>query len=156
MVIIQDSRQKKGKHTLKNEFWASQGDTVVRCKLPWGDYALAPTITVDTKADITEICQNICGSVSEKRRFAEEIKGARASGCRIVFLIEDKRYSQVSDLYGKSIYIHTGQVIPGDQLARAMETLAARYGCEFRFCRPEDAGRVIKEVLNNEAEKEPE
>lgn len=156
MDILEDSRQKKDKHTLKNEFWASQGDTVVRCKLPWGDYCKPPAISVDTKADIVEIAQNMCGSMKEKRRFADEVKGARDSGCKLVFLIEDARYNVVADLYGERIHLHTGQTIGGDQLALAMETMAARYGCEFRFCRPEDAGRVIKEVLNNEAEEEPE
>lgn len=149
MIFIEDSRQKKDKHALKNEFWASEGDTVVRCKLPFGDYALVPAVSVDTKADIVEIAQNMCGPVAEKRRFAEEVKGAREAGCKLVFLIEDKRYRTVADLYGSKIWTHTGVTIKGDQLALAMETMAARYGCEFRFCAPEDAGRVVKEILNN-------
>ena len=147
MRIQEDSRQQIGKHTLKNEFWASEGDTVVRCKLPWGDYALLPEISVDTKADVVEICQNMCGGMKEKRRFAEEVKGARDAGCRLVFLIEDDRYQDISDLYGEKIYLHTGQIIKGDQLAMAMQTMAARYECEFRFCAPEDAGRRVKEIL---------
>ena len=148
MRLIEDSRQQMGKHTLKNEFWASEGDTVVRCKLPWGDYALIPEVSVDTKADVTEICQNMCGSMREKRRFAEEVKGARDAGCRLVFLIEDRRYQDVSDLYGEKIWLHSGQVIKGDQLAMAMQTMEARYGCEFQFCTPEDAGRRVKEILS--------
>ena len=148
MDILQDSRQKKDKHTLKNEFWASQGDTVVRCKLPWGDYCKPPAISVDTKADIIEIAQNMCGSMKEKRRFAEEVKGARDAGCRLVFLIEDRRYQDVSDLYGEKIYLHNGHIIKGDQLATAMQTMAARYGCKFEFCAPEDAGRRVKEILS--------
>lgn len=148
MDILEDTRQQKGKHTLKNEFWASEGDTITRCKLPWGDYCKPPTVSVDTKADITEICQNMCGSMKEKRRFAEEVKGARDAGCRLVFLIEDSRYQNTSDLYGEKIYLHSGRTIKGDQLALAMETMAARYGCEFRFCRPEDAGQVVKDILN--------
>lgn len=147
IYLQEDSRQKKDKHTLKNEFWASQGDTVVRCKLPWGDYCKPPTASVDTKADVVEICQNMCGSMKEKRRFAEEVKGARDAGCRLVFLIEDRRYQDVSDLYGEKIYLHSGQTIKGDQLATAMQTMAARYGCEFEFCAPEDAGRRVKEIL---------
>lgn len=148
MDILEDSRQKKDKHALKNEFWTSEGDTVTRCKLPWGDYCKPPTASVDTKADVVEICQNMCGSMKEKRRFAEEVKGARDAGCRLVFLIEDRRYQDVSDLYGEKIYLHNGQIIKGDQLATAMQTMAARYGCEFEFCAPEDAGRRIKEILS--------
>ena len=150
MDILEDSRQKKDKHALKNEFWASEGDTVTRCKLPWGDYCKPPTASVDTKADVVEICQNMCSSMREKKRFAEEVKGARDAGCRLVFLIEDRRFRTVSDLYGEKIYLHTGQMIKGDQLATAMQTMAARYGCEFQFCAPEDAGRRVKEILNEE------
>lgn len=155
MILIEDSRQKKDKHALKNEFWASEGDTVIRCKLPFGDYALIPSVSVDTKADVVEIAQNMCGNSAERRRFAEEVKGARDAGCKLVFLIEDKRYRTVADLYGQKIWTHTGVTIKGDQLALAMETMSARYGCEFRFCSPEDAGRVVKEILNGEeSEKE--
>ena len=147
MHILEDTRQKKDKHALKNEFWASEGDNIVRCKLPFGDYCKAPTVSVDTKADIVEICQNMCGSMNEKRRFAEEVKGARDSGCRLVFLVEDRRYREVSDLYGDKIQLHTGRIISGDQLATAMQTMTARYGCEFQFCTPEEAGRRVKEIL---------
>ena len=147
MDILEDTRQKIDKHALKNEFWASEGDNIIRCKLPFGDYCRPPAVSVDTKADVVEICQNMCGSMKEKRRFAEEVKGARDAGCRLVFLIEDLRYRDVSDLYGEKIYLHSGQIIKGDQLATAMQTMAARYGCEFEFCAPEDAGRRVKEIL---------
>lgn len=150
MILIEDTRQQKDKHTLKNEFWASEGDVVVRCKLPFGDYCRMPTISVDTKANIEEICQNMCGSMSEKRRFAEEVKGAKDAGCRLVFLIEDGRYLNITDLYGEKIQLRSGLTINGDQLALAMDTMAGRYGCEFRFCRPEDTGRIVKEILQNE------
>ena len=149
-TIIEDVNQKKGKHVLKNEYWESQGVAVERCHLPWGDYIAAPKVAVDTKQDIVEITTNMCGSMNEKRRFREECKGAQAAGCKLVFLIEDKRYNQIGDLYGEKVWLHTGQIIPGDQVARAMETMAARYGCEFRFCRPEDAGRIVEEILNDE------
>lgn len=90
----------------------------------------------------------MCGSMKEKRRFAEEVKGARDAGCRLVFVVEDGRYTGTGDLYGERIHLHTGQTINGDQLALAMETMTARYGCEFRFCRPEDAGQVVKDILS--------
>lgn len=150
MDILEDTRQKIDKHALKNELWASEGDNIIRCKLPFGDYCLPPSVSVDTKADIVEICQNMCGSMKEKRRFAEEVKGARDAGCRLVFLIEDCRYNTIADLYGETIYLHTGQIIKGDQLATAMETMAARYGCEFEFCAPEEAGQRVKELLEEQ------
>lgn len=150
MIVLQeDTRQKAEKHALKNEYWASEGIPVIRCKLPFGDYCLAPKVSVDTKQDVVEICQNMCGSASEKRRFAAEVIQAMDAGCRLVFLIEDSRYRDIPDLYGEKIALHTGQVIMGDQLAMAMYTMASRYGCEFMFCTPEDAGRRVVEILQD-------
>ena len=67
-----------------------------------------------------------------------------------MFLIEDGRYLNIADLYGEKIQLRSGLTINGDQLALAMDTMAGRYGCEFRFCRPEDTGRIVKEILQNE------
>ena len=149
MIIVEDTRQKADKHKAKNDYWSEHGDAVIRCKLPFGDYAQAPKKAVDTKVGSTEIAGNMCGSMSEKRRFREECSGARDAGCELIFLIEDDLFGSIADLYGAKIPIHTGQIIPGDQLARAMEVMSARYGCRFEFCRPEEAGRRVKELLED-------
>lgn len=146
-TIIEDTRQKAEKHESKHLYWQKHGISVVRSALPFGDYISAPEIAIDTKQDITEIGVNMCGSAREKKRFREECKLAQESGCKLIFLIEDGRYKDVADLYGKTIYLHNGQVIPGDQLATAMHTMSGRYGCEFRFCDPQDSAQIITELL---------
>lgn len=147
-TIIEDSRQKKGKHTVKNEYWATHNIRVVRSSLPWGDYIAAPRIAIDTKQDVHEIAANLCGSAAEKKRVREEVKKARDAGCKLIFLIEDPHYNEIEDLYGTKVYLHSGRTIPGDQLATAMHVMEGRYGCEFWFCDPSEAGRVIEEILN--------
>lgn len=148
ITLIEDSRQKAEKHEIKHNYWNEEGRTIIRCALPFGDYISAPKIAVDTKQNIAEIGMNMCGSGREKHRFAEECKKAREAGCKLIFLIEDKKYTSINDLYGKSVYLYSGQTIPGDQLATAMHTMSNRYGCEFRFCPPEEAGRIIAELLD--------
>ena len=150
VAIIEDTRQKAEKHAQKHETWRDDGDVVIRCKLPYGDYIKAPEVSVDTKQDIMEIAVNMCGNGREKKRFREECKLAKAAGARLIFLIEDDRISDISDLYGRSIWIPPGKTIPGDQLAQAMHTMSERYGCKFEFCRPEDAGRRVKELLDHD------
>lgn len=149
-VIIEDTRQKAEKHAQKHETWRDDKDIVIRCKLPYGDYIRAPRMSVDTKQNIQEIAVNMCGNGREKARFREECKLAKEAEATLVFLIEDDRVTDVSDLYGQSIWIHSGKVIPGDQLAQAMHVMSERYGCRFEFCKPEDAGRRVKEVLEEE------
>ena len=146
-TIIEDTRQKKNLHKSKHEYWESEHVNIVRSALPFGDYIVAPQIAVDTKQNIHEIAVNLCGAGNEKRRFANECKKARDAGCELIFLIEDKDYQSIEDLFGKSIYIFSGQVIPGDQLAVAMHTVQNRYGCKFMFCKPEESGKVISEIL---------
>ena len=148
-TIIEDTRQKAEKHEIKHRYWESNGIGLVRSALPFGDYITAPKRAVDTKADIHEIAGNMCGNAREKKRFAEECKSAHGAGTKLIFLIEDKNYSNIEDLYGKQIYIHNGMIIPGDQLATAMFTMQGRYNCEFVFCDPKDAGQKIMELLDD-------
>lgn len=147
LTIIEDTRQKIAKHKAKHRYWDNVGYNVIRCALPFGDYTKPPPVAVDTKQDIQEICANMCGDALEKRRFATECKKAKDAGCKLIFLIEDKRFAQISDLYGKRIYLHNGMTIPGDQLATAMHTMSGRYGCAFVFCDPADAGEMIIKLL---------
>lgn len=146
-VIIEDSRQKRGKHEEKRVYFENQGIIVKRAQLPFGDYIVLPSIAVDSKQDIIEVAQNLCGSVSERTRFAEEMKGAKMAGIKLVFLIEDKRFSEISDLYDVKMKLHSGKVVQGTQLATAISICEARYGCRFEFCSPEEAGYRIIEIL---------
>jgi len=146
-VIIEDSRQKLGHHEEKRQYFLNNDVIVVRQKMKWGDYGLYPSVVVDTKQDIIEIAQNLCGNVSERTRFAEEMKGAKLAGIKLVFLIEDKRFNEISDLYETKMKLHSGKVIRGEQLATAISICEARYGCEFQFCSPDEAGHRIIEIL---------
>lgn len=146
-MIIEDTRQKADKHENKHKYWAEVGAGWLRSGLPFGDYWPAPKIAIDTKQDILEVAANMCGAAKEKKRFREECKKAKEAGCKLVFLIEDSRFRTPDDLFGKKIWLHNGQVIPGDQIALAMRIHEERYGCEFWFCCPEESGRVIKELL---------
>lgn len=147
MVIIEDSRNRVGKHEKKRMYFEDQGVIVKRAALPWGDYLIMPSIVVDTKQDIIEIAQNLCGSVTERTRFADEMKGAKLAGVKLVFLIEDKRFDEISDLYDVKMKLHSGKVVQGTQLATAMSICEARYGCRFEFCSPDEAGYRIIEIL---------
>jgi len=147
MFIIEDTRQKEGKHDMKHRYWVQTGVGRARSALWFGDYWAAPKVAVDTKQDIKEIAVNLCGNRKEKNRFREECDKAKTAGCKLVFLIEDKNYETIDDLYGSRIWIHDGRTISGDSIATEMHSLMERFGVDFMFCEPEEAGRVIKEIL---------
>ena len=150
MIIIEDTRQQAAKHELKHACFNKDGDRLLRSKLLIGDYALPPSVAVDTKKGISEIAANICGSVSEKKRFQNECKLAHETNCKLVVLIEDKKIHSIDDLWGKSVWIMAGRSIPGNQLATAMNTLSARYGIQFVFCPPEKSASYIKQIFADE------
>lgn len=146
-TLLEDTRQKADKHKTKHGYFAAESIDVIRCALPFGDYTPCPKVAVDTKQDISEIAYNMCSSAKEKARFRRECVKAKEAGCKLIILVEDSRFHEVNDLYGISIFLHNGQMVSGDQLATAMHVMSERYDCEYRFCKPEDAGQEIIKLL---------
>ena len=148
MIIQEDTRQQAGKHDIKHAYFAEVGISLVRCKLPFGDYAPVPRVSVDTKASMDEIAMNICGK--EHQRFIRECKAAKAAGCQLIILVENDLdildISQVHTWINPRV-IYSDKCVQGDRLQKAMQTISERYGVQFLFCRPEDAGQRIKEIL---------
>lgn len=149
MVIQEDTRQQAGKHDIKHTYFSANGVELVRCKLPFGDYAPVPPVSIDTKNSMDEIAANICGK--EHKRFINECKAAKAAGCALIILVENtvgiSDISQVHTWINPRI-IYSDKCVQGDRLQKAMETISARYGVKFMFCTPEESGERIKEVLS--------
>lgn len=149
-AIVEDTRQKKDKHKAKHDAWIADEVEVFRCGLPFADYWPAPKIAIDTKAEISEIAMNLCGAYAERKRVQREIEKAAAAGTKLIFLIEDSQIRTIDDLRGISaVHLYDGRSIPGDQLANAMTMHEQRFGVEFWFCDPSEAGRVIEELLED-------
>lgn len=147
MTIIEDTRQKNGQHELKHRNFEEMGVELVRNMLPFGDYALAPTISVDTKADMAEIASNIG---SDHQRFKRECVAARKAGCQLIILVENTEgISSVNDVHRwiNPDLIYRPRAITGDRLEKAMKTMSERYGVRFEFCTPEDSAKKIMELL---------
>ena len=151
MVILEDSRQQAGKHEIKHKCFSNAGISVIRSKLPWGDYAMPPAISVDTKASMNEIAANICGK--EHKRFINECKAAKAAGCQLVILVEnDLGISCLSEVHNwiNPRVVYSPNCVQGPRLQKAMETISERYGVRFEFCTPEEAAQRIVELINEQ------
>ena len=178
-VIKVDTRQQKGKHEIKNGWWASHGVPTISVKLDFGDYQTdGSNISIDTKRNIAEIAQNINGRNHD--RFKRECMRARDAGYRLVILVENR--DGVKDLSGLKRWTNdhcakcptrrtarcnphdgakcprhgTRKPIQGDRLARAMSTMSQRYGVRFEFCDPHDTARIICELLGVSYERNAE
>lgn len=149
MVIQEDTRQQAGKHDIKHAYFADHGVDLVRCKLPFGDYAPIPPVSIDTKNSMDEIAGNICGK--EHRRFINECRAAKEAGCKLIILVENtigiSDISQVHTWINPRV-IYSDKCVQGPRLQKAMKTISERYGVRFMFCQPEEAGKKIKELLS--------
>lgn len=150
MVIIEDTRQQNGKHDIKHNWFVTHGISLVRCKLPFGDYAPPPKVSIDTKRSIDEIAENIG---NDHIRFKNECKAAQEAGCRLIVLVEnDLGITDVSQVHTwenpRSVY--SSRCIQGPRLQKAMETMHERYGVTFMFCTPEESAERILELLNEQ------
>lgn len=152
MVIIEDTRQQKNKHNIKHKHFESDGVQLLRCKLPFGDYAPPPKVAIDTKHGIEEICGNICGSSKDHQRFKRECISARDAGCKLYILVEND--DGITDLS----QVHTWQnprrfqypnCAGGHQLQKAMTTMSERYGVVFLFCGFNDSAEIIERLIEN-------
>lgn len=149
MWIIEDSRQQADKHNVKHESFTALDVNLVRCKLPFGDYANIPRVSIDTKNSMDEIAANICGK--EHTRFINECKAAKEVGCKLIILVENTvNITDISEVHSwvNPRVIYSRKCVQGPRLQKAMETISERYGVTFLFCRPEESAQIIKDILN--------
>lgn len=124
-------------------------------------------VSVDTKKDMQEIIGNVCGRQHE--RFRDECILAQNNGIKLYVLIENtdgikciedifkwrnprlERYNKIKYMHerGQWLSVKLAKAPPtsGQTLAKALLTMQLKYGVEFLFCRPEDAGKRIIELL---------
>lgn len=148
MYIQEDTRQKEDKHNIKHDCFANMSVSLVRCKLPFGDYAPIPPVSIDTKENMDEIANNICGK--EHKRFINECKNAKEAGCKLYILVENTLgITDISEvhIWNNPRAIYSPNCVQGPRLQKAMETISERYGVTFMFCEPTDAAKIIMEII---------
>lgn len=152
-----DTRQQAGKHNHMDEWLESHGVLAIRSKLAFGDYALVPPITVDTKKDIYELAGDID---QQHERFRNEQKLAQDAGSKLVILVENE--DGVTDLADLAQWEEPAKhfmmrkrrssnpntrKISGERLAKACVTMERKYGTSFMFCTPEQRPQLVYEIL---------
>lgn len=158
--IVQDTREQRGKHRNIESYMRERGIKIIRDKVYAGDYTL-PTdrrVCIDVKQDIIEIAGNICGA--EHERFRDELKRAQETGTQLYILIQQNESNGHSITCPEDLYLweppkfrygkkkgEPRTLVKGAPLGKAMRTMETKYGAVFLFCRPEEAGKIILELL---------
>ena len=113
-------------------------------------------VALDTKKDIQELVGDVCGKAHD--RFRDECVLAQNNGIKLIILIENE--DGIDDLrelhrwVNPRLFIRRGgkQLYPratkGVTLMKASMTMQYKYGVQFLFCRPENAGNEIVRLLS--------
>ena len=159
MVIVEDSRNQVGKHKNINAYLKSVGLRVIRSKLIVGDYVIAnrQDTSIDTKKDMVEVSQDI---FRDHKRFRAECELAKDCEIRLVVLIEDNSVGSYDELLKwVNPQPNRSALTPnGERCFKVMKAMEYTYGVEFQFCKKQDTGKRILEILmegkdgNTEAE----
>ena len=123
------------------------------------------SVCVDTKYGLAEVYGNM---VQEHDRFRRECDLAHELGIRLVILVEEdgisclqdvsnwknpryERYMMLLNGHRNGRYLGTKlpprRPIDSPRLQQMMKTFAEHHHCEWRFCRKEDTGKILMEIL---------
>ena len=151
MVLLEDVRNKPGKHKNIEAYCRQAGIEIVRTKLLVGDYQISNRgdISVDTKYGVPEIAMDV---FQDHDRFRRECQMAQKCNIKLIFLIEETLPEGRLDLWqspldrnGKPRHKFDPKI-----LRKAMYTMQEKYGCSFRFCDGRSTGKVLIEYLKGE------
>ena len=143
-IIVEDTRNQIKKHQLKHTYWEKIGQKYIRSKLYVGDYARLDnqTVCIDTKKELSEVAQNICGKSHE--RFREEVIRAKENNIKLIILVESA-WDRETAWNWSSKYTK----VKGATIMKAIMSMEKRYGVEFIFCSKREAPKKILEILKN-------
>lgn len=154
MILFCDTRQQKGKHKLKEEYFESQGIEIIRTKLAFGDYQNPqnPSIAIDTKKDIQELIIDV---TKDHERFKRELQLSKKCGAKLIILIEDEQVTCINDLYTWYNWRlkKSPKATKGSTLAKMLTTIQNNtddYNCEFLFVKKSECGAKIIELLSQQ------
>lgn len=169
--LVIDTRQQKNKHAVKHSFFYGAGLEVIEHSLYAGDYMLVGTgVSIDTKRNIQELSQDIMGK--DHDRFRAELIRAQEAGIKLIILTETNHVASLDELSKwrepnnewcrrggkprleaylkknkKALPKNMARRIYGSVLAKSCRTMEKKYGCEFYFVTPNQAGEWVLDAL---------
>ena len=149
MMVIQIDSRESNNSKIKEYFTKNNIEYFVS-KLPCGDYANPQNmkIIVELKHShndgLGELVTNLCRSVNHQR-FVNEINLAKKIGVEnFIVLIASKDITNVDEIHlWKNKY---GKVNP-ETFEKIVKTFKNKYNIQFEFCKPNECGKKIIELL---------
>ena len=132
IVLLEDTRNKVGKHNNIAAYCERHGIELRRECLDVGDYMFpGGKVAVDTKMSLDELATNLLNK-GDSSRFWREVRRAFAQGTKLIVLCEcGGKYKTVNDLQTwRSKY----SGVTGRRLINEMVRCEYAYNVTFRFC----------------------
>lgn len=161
-LIYEDTRQQRGRHAIKHQWWAAHGIAVERRKLDTGDYwADGSRYLVDTKKDVQELAGNVG---RDHDRFVRELDRATAEGRTLIVLVEEHpeyERTELIETWVSRVCRRCRRCNPltdpcrakrrkpmnGPQLRKILDALHERHGALFMFCDRSETARIVCDLL---------
>lgn len=141
MILIEDSRNKIGKHNNIFKYCKEHGIEIQRKVLNVGDYMLPQgTTAVDTKADIEELAIDLH---RDKLALNKKYRKCLKDGIKLIVLIEQP----IKDLNDLLKWKSRHSRINGSYLVEMIHTIKVSYGVRFVFCSPQKTAQKLLELL---------
>lgn len=167
MQIQVDTREHKSEWERISKQFDNIGVQYFRSKMYVGDYMSLdnPRLCIDRKKDLQELVGNV---TQQHERFKAELIRAKEAGIKLIILVEhgggitcledvflwqNPRKHEVMWKWENGKRIRTvisDKAVDGDQLYKSLCTIRDRYGAEFAFCRKEETGKKIVELLGGD------
>ena len=123
------------------------GVPIERVALSFGDYSarcdaldLRSSVAIERKMDLSELARCYC---QERKRFIREFERAKEAGAKLYLLVEN---GSLDEAYSG----HYRARVHPSSLTASMLAWLARYDCQLLFCKEENSGQVIHDVLYRE------
>ena len=154
MTIQIDTREHKWELARIQRQFTSLGVTTFVSKLYVGDYQSLdnPRLVIDRKKNLLELCGNVC---QQHERFRKEIVRAQEAGIRLIILCEEDEITRLEDVYfwENPRKERSPKATSGPALYRSLLTIRDRYNVRFEFCRKDETGKRIMELLGDGKEE---
>ena len=148
MTLIEDTRNKVGKHKNIAAYCQRCGIELVRAALPYGDYMFpGGHISIDTKRNLDEVATNLLNrSHKDSVRFWNEIRSAKQNGIQLVILVEHG--GEIKTINDVPKWRSRFSGVTGRRLIDEMIRTEMAYGVLWCFCDRRSTAKRIIEILS--------
>ena len=125
------------------------GDFTIAVQLPSGEVInFQDKIVIERKKDLNELCCNFFDKKDEegKTRLERELERAKEQNIKVILLVEvDNMHSKI--LSSKYFRFDKASKVSPKAFNSILRALQAKYNISIEYCKKEDSGRIIHDIL---------